>query len=212
VVRVSSIPRLLLSFVVVTFASAEFAPAQSLVLHVAEHQKVKEDRTYNPRFLILDQHPSFGFKIYFNSILKTKRAYRFGVGLSFFSVDGKLKPDYPEPSLPHQRIDCRLTTLSVTFQRKVFSGESVHFLGSLSAGVAFKRGEIDVSTYYYRKDHVCFSIQPGACYVVRVYRNLGVQIFGGYNFFTGRKQDIYPFSPGFLVEAGVLLELPIGDP
>jgi hypothetical protein len=190
-------------------ASTEFAPAQSLVLLVAEHQKVKED---NPRFLIQDQHPSFGFKIYFNSILNTKRAYRFGVGLSSFSVDGNLKPGYSEPSLPDQWMDYRLTTLSVTFQRKVFSGESVHFLGSLSAGVAFKESEGDVSIYYRRKDHVCFSIQPGACYVVRVYRNLGVQIAGGYNFFTGRKQDIYPFSPGFLVEGGVLLELPIGDP
>jgi hypothetical protein len=193
------------------FVSANVADAQSLVLRIAEHQKVKEDRNYIPDFVALDQKPSYGFEFYLHSILKTKRAYRFGIGLSSFSVKSKLKEPYSEIPVSGRLLDFRLTTLSVRFQRKIFGEESVYFLGGVSAGVCFKKAEFEVSTYYFRDDYVCFSFQPGFCYVLRIYRNIGIQLSGRYNFLTGRKQDLYPFSPGFLAEGGLLFELPIGE-
>lgn len=210
-IRIRSFGWLLLAGVSFALVSVNPCRSQSLVLHVAEHQRLKEDRDYTPVFLTLDQHPSYGFEIYLQNIIKTKRAYRFGISLSFFSVEGKLAYPYSEIPMPKLWLDYRLTTLSYCFQRKIFSGESVYFLGNLSAGLVFKKADFLFSTYHFRDDYICFSFQPGICYVLRIYQNIGVQLSGRYNFFTGKKQDLYPFSSGFLLEAGLLLELPIGE-
>lgn len=191
------------------FVSANPCCGQSLVLHVGGHEKIKVDTRYTPSFITLDQRPSLGFEVYSTSILKTNRAYRLGIGLTFFSIKGKLLEPYSELPL-HEWLDYRLTTLLASFQRKVFSSESVYFLGNLSAGVAFKKSELEISTLYERDDYIGLSIQPGVCYILRLYRNMGIQVSGRYNFLTGKKQDLYPFSPGFLLEGGLLFELPIG--
>lgn len=192
------------------FVSADHCCGQSVVLRVAGHQKLEVDNRYTPFFLALDQHPTYGFEVYFNSILRTKRAYRLGVGLTFSSIEGKLKEPYSELPI-HESLDYRVTTLLLSLQRKVLSNESVYFLANLSAGVAFKKAELEISNLSAKDDYICFSIQPGICYILRLYRNIGIQLFGRYNFFTGKKQDLYPFSPGFFAGGGMLFELPIGE-
>jgi len=195
------------------FLSASACPtfAQSLGLGLGWYESIDPPKpTWSSNYNI-DQKPTFSIEIYFRNIVNSKRNTRLGFQLSFTRARSNPKNPDEWSSTSYEYL---FSSYLFSYQRKIYHKDFFYLLGSFSGGLSFRKSDpVD--------GHGCcevpfanikegISLQPGVYCVFRVYKVVAIQISGRYNYLITGGDEFYPFSSGFLFEAGLLL-VPIGS-
>lgn len=213
-IRILSFKWFLLTIPIVISASANQVGAQSIGFNIGWYHSINPASYSSPWDFALDQKPSISFELYFRNILNSNRASRFGIRAFFLSV--RRKPVNPsEVNLANRDgYKYRMSSFLFSYQRKIYNKDLFYLMLNLSAGLSFRKyenlsGASSCEVPFCTLPDASFSFQPGLYCILKVYKNLVVQINGRYNFLTADKKDFYPFSSGLLFEGGLLLEMPI---
>lgn len=193
--------------------SATRANAQSVGFGVGWYHSINPESGSPHLSFEVDKKPLLSFELFFANILNCKRTSRLGIRASFLSARTRLtnQRDPIPPGSGHSRD--WMTSVLMSYQRKLYNQGSLYFGMNFSAGVSFigdEGGDVfEVCTPpFCTLEEIRLSFLPGLDYIVRVYNGLGIHVSGRYNLISGNKKDLYPFASGFLFEGGLLFEIP----
>jgi hypothetical protein len=200
----------------VILCSSGPAGAQSFGFGVGGYYSTNCERCRSHDNVDVDQKQLWSLELYFRSILNCQRNWRLGVRMSF--LNSRIRSINPPQPLPPGFGSSKhwMTSLMVSYQRKLLNRGPLYFGAYLSTGITFLGHEGgDVKPFcnppFCTLDETEFSLQPGVDYMVSVYKGLGIRVSGGYNFLSGSQAFTYPFSSGFLFEGGLFFEIPHRD-
>lgn len=155
-------------------------------------------------------HKLFGsIELYFSELLDSDRFYRIGIRVQGTQIIAKPLNPSNENLANREGIDYKMGSLLLNYQRKLVYKEPVYVLLNLSSGFTFFSSELRSGfnysdTFLGNLPDTKFTLNGGFDYIVKLEEKIAVRLGARYTYFTGKNEEIYPFSPGPSIEIGLL--------